>query len=116
MLPKVREQGRLVIIFPRKKMGEVSRGTDAVWLSVEVLNTLFDFSLPQAAKHLVISPVVQRTHRILILQYVLWPVFIGQIHNCSWSHVHSPPSALSSVDLLCQTLPGNIGHGVEEGV
>ena len=58
MLPQVREQGRLVIIFPRKKMGEVSRGTDAVWLSVEVLNTLFDFSLPQAAKHLVISPIL----------------------------------------------------------
>ena len=50
---KEREQGRLAIIFPRRKMGEASRGSDAVWLSVEVLNSLADRSLASAAKLLV---------------------------------------------------------------
>jgi hypothetical protein len=50
---KEREQGRLAIIFPRRKMGEAARGSDAVWLSVEVLNSLADRSLASAAKLLV---------------------------------------------------------------
>jgi hypothetical protein len=50
---KEREQGRLAIIFPRRKMGEAMRGSDAVWLSVDVLNSLSDRSLASAAKLLV---------------------------------------------------------------
>lgn len=52
---KEREQGRLAIIFPRRKMGEAARGSDAVWLSVDVLNSLADRSLASAAKLLGIS-------------------------------------------------------------
>ena len=52
---KEREQGRLAIIFPRRKMGEAARGSDAVWLSVDVLNSLADRSLASAAKLLVSS-------------------------------------------------------------
>jgi hypothetical protein len=52
---KKREQGRLAIIFPRRKMGEAARGSDAVWLSVDVLNSLADRSLASAAKLLGIS-------------------------------------------------------------
>jgi len=52
---KEREQGRLAIIFPRRKMGEAARGSDAVWLSVDVLNSLSDRSLASAAKLLGIS-------------------------------------------------------------
>jgi len=50
---KEREQGRLAVIFPRRKLGEAARGSDAVWLSVEVLNSLADRSLASAAKILV---------------------------------------------------------------
>jgi len=50
---KEREQGRLAIIFPRRKLGEAARGSDAVWLSVDVLNSLSDRSLASAAKLLV---------------------------------------------------------------
>lgn len=50
---KEREQGRLAIIFPRRKLGEAARGSDAVWLSVDVLNSLADRSLASAAKLLV---------------------------------------------------------------
>ena len=50
---KEREQGRLAIIFPRRKMGEAARGSDAVWLGVEVLNSLADGSPLSAAKPLV---------------------------------------------------------------
>ena len=56
---KEREQGRLAIIFPRRKMGEAARGSDAVWLSVEVLNSLADRSLASAAK-LLVSRALQR--------------------------------------------------------
>ena len=52
---KEREQGRIAIIFPRRKMGEAVRGSDAVRLSVDVLNSLADRSLASAAKRLGIS-------------------------------------------------------------
>jgi len=42
---KEREQGRLAIIFPRRKNGEETRGSDAVWLSVDVLNSVSDVYL-----------------------------------------------------------------------
>lgn len=51
------QQGRLVMIFPRKKMGEAARGSSSVWLSMDILQTLFDLSLPQAAKHMVCAPL-----------------------------------------------------------
>jgi hypothetical protein len=54
---KEREQGRLAIIFPRRKLGEAARGSDAVWLSVDVLNSLSDRSLASAAKLLVSAPL-----------------------------------------------------------
>jgi hypothetical protein len=54
---KERQQGRLAIIFPRRKMGEAARGSDAVWLSVDVLNSLADRSLASAAKLLVSWPL-----------------------------------------------------------
>ena len=54
---KERQQGRLAIIFPRRKMGEAARGSDAVWLSVDVLNSLADRSLASAAKLLVSLPL-----------------------------------------------------------
>ena len=48
-----KEKGKLSVIFPRRKMGEASRKTDAVWLSMELVHSLSDRSLQEAAKHLV---------------------------------------------------------------
>jgi len=42
---KEREPGRLTIIFPRRKNGEETRGSDAVRLSVDVLNSVSDVYL-----------------------------------------------------------------------
>jgi len=68
---KEREQGRLAIIFPRRKNGEETRGSDAVWLSVDVLNSLSDRSLASAAKILVSFYLV-----VCAFVFVLWFYFI----------------------------------------
>jgi hypothetical protein len=75
---KEREQGRLAIIFPRRKMGETARGSDAVWLSVDVLNSLADRSLASAAK-LLVSPrrsslfPARRANVLLPVRSPPWP-------------------------------------------
>jgi hypothetical protein len=88
---KEREQGRLAIIFPRRKMGEASRGSDAVWLSVEVLNSLADRSLASAAKLLVSThPLDMCSGELSLLRMcTAWRKEAGQVkHNSTLAATH----------------------------
>eukprot|EP00960_Hanusia_phi_P038919 753656-Hanusia_phi.AAC.20 len=81
-----KEKGKLSVIFPRRKMGEASRKTDAVWLSMELVHSLSDRSLQEAAKHLGISATaLKKACRVLGIER--WPYCRKRIQDgdCSSS-------------------------------
>ncbi|EKX48831.1 hypothetical protein GUITHDRAFT_105455 [Guillardia theta CCMP2712] len=90
-----KEKGKLSVIFPRRKMGEASRKTDAVWLSMELVHSLSDRSLQEAAKHLGISATaLKKACRVLGIER--WPYCRKRIQDgdCSSSKdAQSPDSA-----------------------
>jgi len=102
---KEREQGRLAIIFPRRKNGEETRGSDAVWLSVDVLNSLSDRSLASAAKILGISATaLKKACRELGVER--WPYHrnrkAGSVsaEEKSRANTVSPPSPAEPMDFM----------------
>jgi hypothetical protein len=104
---KEREQGRLAIIFPRRKMGEASRGSDAVWLSVEVLNSLADRSLASAAKLLVSThPLDMCSGELSLLRMcTAWRKEAGQVkHNSTLAATHFRLFLSSLTWCLCHNL------------